>query len=251
MNWSFLIEVLGRKGFDAGYIHKIQQLIAGGQTSISINEEMGPFFCNKRGVRQGDPFSPLLFNFVVESLSAMLSAASASGHNKRVVPHLIPGGITHLQYANDTLILIRNDDLTIANLKFLLLCFEDMPGLKINFYKSEVIVLDENIQEQQRVANMLNSKLGSLPFTYLGLPISDRKLTVEQWNFLVNKLADRVEVWMGRLLSSEGRLILSNSCLDALPTFAMGLFLMQDGVHAKFNLVRDIFFWEGSGPKHK
>ena len=51
VNWSFLIEVLRRKGFDAGYIHKIQQLVSGGQTAISINGEVGPYFRNKRGVR--------------------------------------------------------------------------------------------------------------------------------------------------------------------------------------------------------
>ena len=37
VNWSFLIKVLRRKRFDAGYIHKIEQLITGGQTMISIN----------------------------------------------------------------------------------------------------------------------------------------------------------------------------------------------------------------------
>ena len=158
---------------------------------------------------------------------------------------MIPGGITHLQYADDTLILIQNNDAAIANLKFLLLCFEDMSGLKINFHKSEVFVLDCPIQEQRRITNMLNCKLGAFPFTYLGLPISDRKLSVEQWNFLVNKLAAKVEVWMGRLLSSGGRLILSNACLEALPTFAMGLFLLQDGVHEKFDSIRARFFWEG------
>ena len=243
--------MLRRKGFDAGYIHKIQQLVSGGQTAISINGVVGPYFRNKRGVRQGDPLSPLLFNFIVEALSAMLSAAASAGHIKGVVPHLVPGGLTHLQYADDTIILIQNEELDIANLKFLLLCFEDMSGLKINFHKSEVFVLDEPLQEQQRIAHMFNCKLGEFPFLYLGLPISDRKLTIEQWNFLVNKLADKVEVWMGRLLSSGGRLILSNACLDALPTFAMGLFLLQDGVHAKFDSIRARFFWEGSGPSRK
>ena len=157
----------------------------------------------------------------------------------------------HLQYADDTLILIQNDDLDIINLKFLLLCFEDMSCFKINFHESEVIVMDQPEQEQRRIANLLNCKMGDFTFIYLGLPISDRKLTVEQWNFLVNKLAKKVEVWMGRLLSSGGRLILSNACLDALPTFAMGLFLLHDGIHDKFNSVRARFYRVGSGPKRK
>ena len=73
-----------------------------------------------------------------------------------------------------------------------------------NFHKSEVIVLKATIEEQLRAATMLNCKVGSFPFTYLGLPISDRKLTIEQWNFLVHKLSDRVEPWIGRFLSGGG-----------------------------------------------
>ena len=66
VNWDFLVEVLRRKGFDASLVHRIYQLVSRGQTAISINEEMGPFLRNKRGVRQGDPLSPLRFNFLVE-----------------------------------------------------------------------------------------------------------------------------------------------------------------------------------------
>ena len=154
VNWSFLLEVLRRKGFDAGFVHRIEQLVSGGQTAISINGQVGPYFRNKRGVRQGDPLSPLLFNFVVEALSAMLSAAYAAGHIQGVVPHLFPGGVSHLQYADDTLILIQANDEAVANLKFILLCFEDMSGLKINFHKSEVFVLDQPATEQQRIANI-------------------------------------------------------------------------------------------------
>ena len=43
----------------------------------------------------------------------------------------------------------------------------------------------------------------------------------------------------------------TNSCLDALPTYVMGLFLLQDGVHAKLYSIRARFFWEGSGPSRK
>ena len=82
VNWSFLIEVLRWKGFDAGYIYKVKQLVSGGQTAISINGEIGPYFRNRRGMRQGDPLSPLLFNFVGEALAAMLSAANSAGTSK-------------------------------------------------------------------------------------------------------------------------------------------------------------------------
>ena len=154
----------------------IMQLVMGGQTAISINGEMGHFFRNKRGVRQGDPISPLLFDFIADALARMLSLAMRAGHIKGVVPNLIPGGVSHLQYADDTILLIQNEEQSIINLKFLLICFELLSGLKINFAKSEVIVMGVPNVEQARVANMFNCKTGSFPFTYLGYP--DRKSVV-------------------------------------------------------------------------
>jgi hypothetical protein len=117
------------------------QLVSSGQTAITINGEVGPYFRNKRGVRQGDPLSLLLFDFVVDALDAILVRAREAGHIQGVVPHLIPGGVTHLQYADDTMIMIQNSEEGVRNLKFILICFEMLSGLKINFHKSEVIVM--------------------------------------------------------------------------------------------------------------
>jgi hypothetical protein len=43
VNWDFLVEVLRAKGFDAGAIHRLSQLVTGGQTASSINGEVAPF----------------------------------------------------------------------------------------------------------------------------------------------------------------------------------------------------------------
>jgi hypothetical protein len=47
VNWDFLAKVFRAKGFEEGYIYRISQLVAGGQTAISINGVVGPFFRNK------------------------------------------------------------------------------------------------------------------------------------------------------------------------------------------------------------
>jgi hypothetical protein len=117
------------------------QIVTGAQTAIAINGEIGPFFRNKRGVCQGNPISPLFFNFMADVLSSMIDVASRVGHIKGVVSHLIQGGVTHLQYADDAILLLELEDNSLANLKFLLIAFELLSGLKINFLKSEVIVI--------------------------------------------------------------------------------------------------------------
>jgi hypothetical protein len=201
VSWAFLRTVLSRKGFEGGNVHRLMQLVTGAQTAIAINGEIGPFFHNKRGVRQGDPISPLLFNFMADALSAMIDAASRAGHIKGVVSHLIQGGVTHLQYADDTILLLELEDNSLANLKFLLIAFEILSGLKINFLKSEVIVMGASQEEQARVANVLNCKQGAFPFTYLGFPMADRPLTMVEWEGLVGKVGHQVDPWQGRFMS--------------------------------------------------
>jgi hypothetical protein len=192
VNWVFLREVLPRKGFSIMVVHRIMQLVMEGQTAININGEIGHFFRNARGVRQGGPLSTILFDFMVDALAAMLARANFAGHVKGVVSHLILGGVTHLQYVVDMMILMEPSDLGVAKLKVLLLCFENMSGLEINFDKCEAIVTGVLMAKKVRIANRLNFKLGKFPIKYLGLPISDRALSVADWGFLPEKLGHQV-----------------------------------------------------------
>uniref|UniRef100_A0A8R7PUA3 Reverse transcriptase domain-containing protein n=1 Tax=Triticum urartu TaxID=4572 RepID=A0A8R7PUA3_TRIUA len=151
-------------------------LVSCGQMEVTTNGEMGKFFHNKRGLCQGDPSLPLIFNYVVDAFSAMLDKARADGHIEGLVPHLIPGGVTQLQYADNTTLLFEPDLHSIASIKLLLITFELLFGLKINFLKSEVITIGMGQQESRHADNLLNCKLGGFPIKYLGLPTSHRKL---------------------------------------------------------------------------
>lgn len=106
-----------------------------GRVAININGEVKDFFKTYRGVRQGDPLSPLLFNLVADALSEMLNRAKEAGHLEGLVPQLVQGGLTHLQYADDTILFLANTEENIATIKFLLYCYEEMSGLKINYQK--------------------------------------------------------------------------------------------------------------------
>ena len=68
----------------------------------------------------------------------MLSRACDAGIIQGLVPHLVNGGLSHLQYADDTVIFTSHDLDKAVNMKLLLSTFEQLSGLKINFHKSEM-----------------------------------------------------------------------------------------------------------------
>lgn len=126
-----------------------------------------------------------------------------------------------------------------------------MSGLKINYHKSEVITFGGTEQDTQRIANLLNCKVGRLPMKYLGFPISVKNLGMGAFKGLVEKMRKKLQPWKGKNLSSGGRLILTNSSLSSMPTYMMNMFLLPDGTHKQMDTVRSQFFWRGDSEKFK
>jgi hypothetical protein len=84
---------------------------------------------------------PLLFNFVADSLTRMVLRAQSNGLITGLISHMIPDGIAIMQYADDRVLCLKNDIAIGRNAKLLLYMFEQLYGLKINFEKSELILV--------------------------------------------------------------------------------------------------------------
>jgi len=160
VRWSFLEQVMERKAFPAKWIQWVMSTVRGGQVCINVNGERSSYFKTFRGLRQGDPLSPILFNLVADVLGILLDKAVNKGHIRGVLNNLLPGGISHIQYADDTVILIDGTEQSMRNLKLILYCFEWLSGLRINYHKSEVFVFGAHQEEKEKMANMLNCVLG-------------------------------------------------------------------------------------------
>jgi hypothetical protein len=184
-------------------------------------------------------------------LGSLLNTAKNNGHLRGLAQNLVQGGLTHLQYTDDTVLLIENDEGSILTVKLILYCFEAMSGLKINYQKSEVFGVGVDQADLDRVARMLNCEIGSFPMKYLGLPISGDKIMVKDLDFVPEKLVKKLANGCSIQASSGGKAILIDSCLDNLATYAMSFFLLYEQAHAKMDSVRARLFWEGFGEKKK
>jgi hypothetical protein len=226
-------------------------VVRGGRVCIDFNGERGNFFRSFKGLRQGDPLSPLLFNLVADALSAMLSRASSAGLIQGLVPHLIDGGITHLQYADDTVLLLQFSVDNLTNVRMILSCYEAMSGLKINFEKSEVFTIGLSGDEQQQAATILGCKIGTFPLRYLGMPVSYSKITKTQLRYVSDKAEKRLSTWQCDYLSSGGKSILIESCLSSIPMYTMGVYELYEGNYQLLDSIRSRFYWQGTGKKRK
>src|SRR4051812_16099717 len=95
----------------------IHNCVSGGSVAVNVNDEIVRFFQTKKGLRQGDPLSPILFNIVADMLAIMIDRARLDGQIEGVVPHLVDGGLSILQYADDTILFMEHDLDKAVNLK--------------------------------------------------------------------------------------------------------------------------------------
>jgi hypothetical protein len=169
VNWHFLYTMM-EKGFGSTWCDWVMRIVRGGKVAIKTNDTLGPYFTTHKGVRQGDPFSPLLFNLVVDGLACMIHKAQVEG----LIPHIIHNGCCCLQYADDIIFLIQDCLEGAINLKFILCLFESMSGLKINFHKSEILCFGKTKEIDYLYADIFTCPIGSLPMKYLGVPMIEK-----------------------------------------------------------------------------
>ena len=66
VKWPFLLQTLRKKGFDKKWCDLIQIFLMGGSVGVRVNDNIGHYFQTRKGLRQGDPLSPILFKIVAE-----------------------------------------------------------------------------------------------------------------------------------------------------------------------------------------
>jgi hypothetical protein len=132
-----------------------------------------------------------------------------------LVPHLVEKGVLILQYADDTILLIWDDMEQIIHTKLILYMFEAMSGLKINFLKSEIMMVLHDDEKKLLYSNIFGWQLGDWPIKYLGEPICGTRLRVSDMDYLLDKLKKKLDGLVGYSSSIGGRFSLIQSSLSS------------------------------------
>jgi hypothetical protein len=157
-----------------------------------LNGVPGKVIHCRRGVRQGDPLSPLLFVLAADLLQSLINKAKDLGLLKLLISLQCSSDFPVLQYADDTLIIMEGCANQLFFLKTLLNSFTEVTGLKVNFQKSMMVPINLSQEKLNHLTRTFGCSTGSLPFTYLGLPLGLTKPKVEEFMPIVSRCEKRL-----------------------------------------------------------
>ncbi len=151
INWNFLLDLLWARGFGPRWISWVVALLRSSSAAVLLNGVPGRRFPCKRGLRQGDPLSPLLFILCIDVLYRMLQAAADSGS----LPTVGVGDVKihTLQFADDLLIFFDGSPRSGRVIKLILDAFSASSGLKINYDKSSLVPINLAPSDASALAN--------------------------------------------------------------------------------------------------
>ena len=177
-------------GFCSKWIQWIEGCIKSTSISVLVNGSPTSEFLPQKGLRQGDPLAPLLFNIVVEALNGMMSQAMGKNLFRGFPVGLNKVEISILQYADDTIFFGEAFMENVRVIKAILRTFELILGLKISFG-----AFGMSEQWKSEAAKYLNCSLMSVPFTYLGIPIGANPRKCQTWDPIISKCERKLAKW--------------------------------------------------------
>ena len=84
-----------------------------------------------------------------------------------------------------------------------------------------------------------------LPFKYLGVSISSKRLNVEECNRLAERMIQRIRIWGRRTMSYSARVLLVNSVLLSIHSYRDSIFILPKAVLDQVNAICKNFIWDG------
>ncbi|KAF3783661.1 putative ribonuclease H protein [Nymphaea thermarum] len=199
---------------------------------------------------RGYPLSPLLFNMVAESFSALF-------HHATVVGFLTPHSLSHLpsfstlQYADDFLLFGSASHQQVVRTWLILRVFELISGLSINSAKCHLSLIHADPATVLLAEACFGCKATGLPMDYLGLQITLSSPAPSFWDGVEQKLTYRLQCWQRQLLSLPGRITLAKHCLASVPLHALSVFRPLVAVLCRFDKLIRKFVWDEDRPSDR
>jgi hypothetical protein len=154
-------------------------------------------------------------------------------------------------YADDVVLFIRPSLRDACFIKLALQCFGDVTGLAKNLAKSSAIPIRCEGIDLNSILSPLQFAVKDFPCTFLGMPLSLRKLGKADFQtLLVDKIDALLAAWKGSMISREGRLVLLKAMLSSVLIYMMTVHKFPVWVLERIEKRCRAWFWRGEGTCH-
>ncbi|KAK2361038.1 hypothetical protein QL285_086244 [Trifolium repens] len=219
--------------------------------SISINGTQHGFFNCTRGVRQGDPLSPLLFCLAEEVISRSVTKLVRDGKLTLIKGSRQMDVPSHILYADDIMLFCKASRSNIEALSNLFRNYAEASGQLVNPRKSFIYAGVVPPQRLQYFADHLGFNIGALPFVYLGAPIFKGKPKRSHLQAVADKVKSKLSAWKASQLSMAGRVQLIRSVIQGMMIHTISVYSWPS------SLIKDVerwmrnFIWSGDVNQRK
>jgi hypothetical protein len=252
VDWNFLEEAMRKFGFAEQWIKWIMACVKTVRYSVRFNGKLLERFIPTRGLRQGDPLSPYLFLFVGESLSALLKHQINSNLIEELKICRKSPGISHLLFADDSLLFFRATPEQATCVNVVLRDYERGTGQLLSPAKCS-IMLGQHCSEEDgaAVAAILNVGSMTMEDKYLGLPIPEGCIKEGKLKSSKEKLRKKCSDWNEKYMSGAAKETLIKSVAQAITTYAMSVFKFPAGLCDELSQIIRDFWWGDEEEKRK
>ena len=207
VDWSYLNYTMERMGFNLTFIRWINTLNKDPISRVMVNGYCSQFFYLKKGARQGNPVSPVLFALCIEPLAELRG-------NDQIEGIVDEGGEMHKisLFADDILLFIRHPQSSIPAFMQCLRDYGEVSGYKVNEGKSEAMMitgcwpacLDRQVKFRWSIGG----------FRYLGVILTHTSNQLDKANYdkLISQIKDDLERWEMLPMSLVGRIETQDEC---------------------------------------
>ncbi|XP_075492415.1 uncharacterized protein LOC142530463 [Primulina tabacum] len=212
IDWAYLLRIMEKLGFAPKWIQYMKLCVTTVKYSFLVNgQAIGPITPHP-GLRQGDPLSPYLFILCTEGLSALIRNSERLGQIHGIKACRGAPSISHLFFADDSMIFFRANANEGQNVKNIIEKYEKASGQAINLSKSG-IMFSGNVHNMERTAISQLLEISTVLDTsrYLGLPSLIGKNEKQIFSYLKDRVWARLQGWRKKTLFKVGCEILFKS----------------------------------------
>ncbi|KAK1678937.1 hypothetical protein QYE76_039785 [Lolium multiflorum] len=252
VDWTFLEGAMKRMGFDEQWIKWIMACVTSVRYAVRFNGALLEPFMPTRGLRQGDPLSPYLFLLVGEGLPTLIQTEINNQALKELKICRRAPGISHLLFADDSLLFFEANADQATKVSNVLKTFERCTGQLLSPNKCSIL-LGNKVSEGdgKDTMNILKVEKESFEEKYLGLPVPEGRMKDGHFEPIKERCHKKCNDWCEKYMSSGAKEALIKSVVQAMPNHAMSVFKFSVSLCDDLAQIIRNFWWGDETDKKK